>query len=454
MLVVPLGREGGFDRRAWVTYTLVALNVLCFVLFSIGTSDRERGELLRSWRATASYLEDRPYLRVPHYIAPLMPAHLRERVPKPDPAVEEWQVAKEQMAVHEMATELRKLHIAGGDIGLAYIPAIGAPHTIVTSMFLHGGLMHLAGNMLFLLAVAPFVEDAYGKVLFIVLYLSGGIVATLAFAARSPNLFVPLVGASGAIAAVMGAYLVRFALSRLRFLFIPILILPMWNFRFSAPALVVLPIWFLEQIVSIPTEGGSGVAVTAHVAGFAYGLAVAALLKVTGLVKRLSSQPAPAAPARNIATANVPAADTEALRRELDVALFREDPPQIDAAGARLLSAYVAARHSVPARALVLELEPLTERQLLPQFLPLAAAFAERSGDRPLAILLYRRLCDSDAPSTNVVPSLVKLANLLRSKGDLAGAKETLSRALRRPDCSDEWRRKIESTLAVFNEGV
>ena len=449
MLIVPIGREGSAAGRAWITYTIIALNVLFFVLFCTGSTDQERGALIRTWRATVTYLQERPYLRVPTYIADLMPRDLRERVPRTGPGLEEWQVAKEQATLREMADELKKLYSDVDDVRMAYIPAIGNPGTILTSMFLHAGLLHLIGNMFFLFAVAPFVEGAYGKVLFAVLYVSGGVVATLAFAARSPNTFVPLVGASGAIAAVMGAYLVRFVRSRLEFLFIPLFFLPMWHFRFSVPALVALPIWFLEQIVSIPTEGGSGVAVTAHVAGFAYGLAFAFVLGAFGLLKKAVPRKAPAKAPPVVQKA---APDTVALRRALDVALFQEKPLDIDAAGARLLSAYSAGGNTASARQLILELEPLAERQRLTQFLPAAAAFAERTGDRPLAISLYRRFCETEGAATNVVPSLVKLGGLLWARGDKHGAREALLRARQRPDCSEEWRRKIESTLAVFNE--
>jgi len=251
----------------------------------------------------------------------------------------------------------------------------------------------------------------------------------------------------------MGAYLVRFVRSRLEFLFIPLFFLPMWHFRFSVPALVALPIWFLEQIVSIPTEGGSGVAVTAHVAGFAYGLAVAFVLAAFGLLKKAVPHKATASPRATTKTPVIQQApDAGALRRALDVAMFQEKPLDIDAAGARLLSAYSAGGNPGSARQLILELEPLAERQRLTQFLPAAAAFAERTGDRPLAISLYRRFCETEGAAANIVPSLVKLGGLLWARGDKHGAREALLRARQRPDCSEEWRRKIESTLAVFNE--
>ena len=478
MLIVPIGRHKGvLQRHAWVTYSVVAVNVLFFVLFCVGSSPREQSRLIGEWRSMITYLRDRPYLRPPALAAHLLPADLRARSPRPDLAVDEWRVAKEQDVLDAMALDVRQQHDAVARVGLAYVPAVGAPHTIFTSMFLHAGLLHLLGNMFFLLAVAPFVEDAYGRIFFIILYLTGGVAATLAFASRFPTLVAPLVGASGAIAAVMGVYLIRFALSRIEFLLVPILFLPMWYFRFSAPALVVLPIWFLEQLVSIPMEGGSGVAVTAHVAGFVYGLGVAALLKVTTIERRLSPRPAAAGPpaataweadprldrameafgrhdfesARrevNALLAEKPA-DQGGLRLALDIALARGDSAGVDHYAARLLSAYAAAGDTAAARELIFELEPSSAARPLPQFLTRAAAYADRSGDRPLAIALYERLCEAD-PTVNVIPSLVKLATLRRSKGDVGGAREALVRAQSHPECSPEWRRKIDSTLSII----
>jgi membrane associated rhomboid family serine protease len=445
MVIIPLGSEDhALQRRPLVTYALIAINVACFLLLCLSATDQERSELILSWRSTISYLRERPYLKVPAVAAELMPSDLRTRVPRRDPSVAEWRLWKEQDVADGKAAELRRLHGQVPDVSLAYVPAVGAPETIFTSMFLHAGVAHLVLNMLFLLAVGPLLEDAYGRVLYLLLYVSGGVAATLAFAARHPRLITPLVGASGAIAAVMGAYLVRFALARLQFLVIPLLFLPMWNFRFGARALVVLPIWLLEQVVSIPMEGDSGVAVTAHVGGFVYGFAFALVVKGV----RTVAAPRPAA-AKPIAQAPDPAE----LRHALDVALFQESPDAVDQAAAKLLAAFGAARDPSAARQLILELVPYFENQRMRRFLPQAAAFAERSGDRPLAISLYERFCEVEAAAPEVIPSLVRLASLRQSKGDVRGAEDALSRARSHPECSVEWQRRIDNTLAIMSGG-
>lgn len=467
MIVVPLGREEAvLQRHAWVTYVLIALNVAAFFLFCIGATDEQRITLMRSWHETISYLRDRPYLTVPWQAADLMPREIRQRPQSAALPVTDWQAAKEQKIANEMGAELRQLYDSVDDIRLAYVPAVGSISTIFTSMFLHAGLWHLLGNMFFLFATAPFVEDVFGRLLFSILYLTGGVLATLGFAWRYPNSVIPLVGASGAIAAVMGAYLVRFALSRLRFLLVPIVFLPFWNFRFSLPALVVLPLWFLEQVVSIPAEGDSGVAVTAHVAGFAYGLLFAGIIRVAGIERRfikpaIDKEIASIADPRlergvaafhrgDLQTANreVKALlaerpkDIDALRLALDLALKTRDPKTIDPLAVRLLDRYAAANERELATDLIAELRGT---ESLRRFLDRAAMLLERWGDRDQAMVLLERLAKTEGETA--LPAMVKLAMMRRSAGDTAGARATLERALAQPQCSPEWKRRIENTL-------
>lgn len=140
--------------------------------------------------------------------------------------------------------------------------------SVLSSMFLHGDLMHLAGNMLFLWIFGNNIEDRWGRAPFGLFYVAGGVVATLGHALAAPSSTVPLVGASGAIAAVMGAYLILFPKVRIRAL--------LGIFPIRVPAWILLGVWFITQFFVAPT---SGVAWMAHVVGFAFGLLVAALAR-------------------------------------------------------------------------------------------------------------------------------------------------------------------------------
>ena len=140
------------------------------------------------------------------------------------------------------------------------------------SIFLHGGLLHLAGNMLFLWVFGNNIEDRLGRGAFIAFYVGGGVVATLAHVMLQPDSTVPLVGASGAIAAVMGAYLVLFPNARI------LSVVPIFLFGFLAEiaAKWLLAFWFVSQFFINPN---SGVAWAAHVGGFVFGALVALALR-------------------------------------------------------------------------------------------------------------------------------------------------------------------------------
>lgn len=142
--------------------------------------------------------------------------------------------------------------------------------SIVTSMFLHGGWMHLLGNMLFLWIFGDNMEDSFGHVPFAGFYLACGAAAALAQVAGAPQSPVPMVGASGAIAGVMGGYLLLFPRAKIDVLFIFIIFFKV----FVVPAWLVLGVWFGVQLFSGIGDSmqGGGVAYLAHVGGFAAGL--------------------------------------------------------------------------------------------------------------------------------------------------------------------------------------
>lgn len=151
--------------------------------------------------------------------------------------------------------------------------------TLVSSQFLHGGFGHLVGNMLFLYIFGDNVEAAMGRLKFLVFYVASGIAAALGHGMLTPTSTIPMIGASGAISGVLGAYLLLYPHARVRVLFLP---LPIPIIRvFFIPAVMVLGIWFLIQFVSaaITSPEGGGVAFAAHVAGFVAGMVLLPLFK-------------------------------------------------------------------------------------------------------------------------------------------------------------------------------
>jgi len=134
--------------------------------------------------------------------------------------------------------------------------------TLFTAFFMHGGWMHLGGNMLYLWIFGNNIEDILGHVRFVGFYLFCGIVATGAHILSDPDSVVPMVGASGAIAGVLGAYLALFPHARILVLF--------FYFFLRIPALIVLGVWFVIQLMNA-SDDMSGVAWYAHIAGFVVG---------------------------------------------------------------------------------------------------------------------------------------------------------------------------------------
>ena len=153
---------------------------------------------------------------------------------------------------------------------------------VIVSMFLHGSWLHVLGNMLFLWVFGNNIEERLGPIGYAVFYLAAGVAATLAHIATQASSTVPVVGASGAIAGVMGAYLVLYPRARI------LTIVPLFIFLqfLYLPAFVVLIGWFVLQFFTNPN---SGVAVAAHIGGFVFGAAV-------GLFLRGTAQPTPPPP--------------------------------------------------------------------------------------------------------------------------------------------------------------
>jgi len=175
------------------------------------------------------------------------------------------------------------LELGGGDAFVAQwavIPAAIASGsgwiTLITSMFLHGSWLHILGNMVFLWAFGPVIEDAMGRVRYLAFYLIGGVMAMLAQVAASPGSTVPCLGASGAIAAVMGAFIVMYPRDRIRSV--------VWILIFIRvtyiPAILLIGVWFVIQLLdagAVARVQTGGVAYLAHVGGFVFGVVTARL---------------------------------------------------------------------------------------------------------------------------------------------------------------------------------
>ena len=190
-----------------------------------------------------------------------------------------WQVSLGasggEIAIYEFGMiPARLLGTAALDPELIAVPAWS---TVFTSMFMHGGWLHLGFNMLFLWIFGDNVEDSMGHARYLIFYLVCGVAAALAQAFVSPGSTIPMVGASGAISGVLGAYLLLHPRATVR----TVIFLGIFVTMMHLPALIVLGLWFLMQLVSaaFSNSGEAGVAFWAHVGGFVAGMALVPLFK-------------------------------------------------------------------------------------------------------------------------------------------------------------------------------
>jgi membrane associated rhomboid family serine protease len=284
-VILPLTHEDMAARR-WpvATISIIALCVACFVALAATDGGRREQVVAAAERAVA-YWQQHPYL---HLQPPLDRLAARARV-RPSPGSE-----APSSEPDDLEAEQRYLDARCADFAHAvedsptqqwgWVPASRNWIGLFTGQFLHGGVLHLLFNMWFLWLCGCNLEDRWGRVVFTGFYLSAGVAAGLAHFASAPDSVLPVIGASGAIAGAMGAFLVSFARTRIRFFYF----LFVRYGTFTAPAFVMLPLWLGQELLSgLLWSARDGVAHWAHVGGFAYGLAFAFALRATGIEARL-----------------------------------------------------------------------------------------------------------------------------------------------------------------------
>ena len=293
---LPVGLDQQTVRRLpWVTFTLMAACAVIFVATSFSVSAIEKRAAEKRIE-TVTYWTHHPYLAFPERLLPAnAPKAQRDQIKLITEATKSSQAARsEDLARIERAqAELDRLADAALAVAAEHpfrhwglIPAAPSALAFLTCLFVHAGWLHLLGNLLMLYLSGPFVEDAFGRPIFLTLYLAGGVLASLVQLSATPNSTVPIVGASGAIAAVMGAFLVRFARRKVRFFyFLWLLFLPPLRGTFTVTAVLVLPLWLVQQFV-LASSGSAGVAYWAHVGGFVFGFMVALAIRLLGVEER------------------------------------------------------------------------------------------------------------------------------------------------------------------------
>jgi membrane associated rhomboid family serine protease len=296
MLLLPIGiHENEVRRHPIVSYTIMAVTLVVFLLTTLLPYQRDlRRQVGAAAQETFQFFEDHPYLEAPPEIRPLIPDDVAAELSEARSLALTQQNGPSQ---HQLEVDQGKLNALSANFGeirarlpsfrYGLIPSAPTVYGFVTYIFLHGGWLHLLGNLLFFFLSGPFIEDLYGRPLFLVLYLAFGATAGLAHLELAGSSSAPLIGASGAIAGVMGVFCFRLFNKHVRFLCIPFIVLPFWHFTFKVRAIFVLPLWFAEQVVYARFSPDAGVAWWAHIGGFLAGLVAALLIGILGVERHI-----------------------------------------------------------------------------------------------------------------------------------------------------------------------
>lgn len=321
MILLPLTHEHATARRLpWVTIAIIATNLVVHAL-TAQSGERALTQLQEKLGEAVELLVEQPDLELRAPLSELITPEARERLREenarggrpegvplrglpmlrtledltqdpggaPGPGVagdepEDERRSRAQRALDVLAGEIGQLRARIPALAYGYIPAHGELSTLLTYQFLHGGYLHLLGNLWFLWLVGCNVEDVWGRRVFSGFYLVGGIAAALLHHFFAGDSAAPLIGASGAVAAAMGAFLVQRSATKIRFLLL-FFIRPWF---FSAPAWLVLPLYLVLELAQALGSSSGPVAHWAHVGGMLFGIGFAVVLRRSGMEQRLS----------------------------------------------------------------------------------------------------------------------------------------------------------------------
>jgi len=304
MILLPIRHEN-MEGRRWpiVTFTLIGLNILVFLAthWTIEAQNTQNPERTQTRRHLLYLAAMHPELKMSDdahkFVDPVAAKYPDEwdKLKEPDrKPVDEWDAdirkveepADLQAEMDRLSQHFQELENSTLLSRYGFVPAHHTAVSYLTADFLHAGWLHLIGNMWFLWLAGFILEDNWGRAVYAVFYLVAGAVALQVHGWIYPNSLGPCLGASGAVAALMGAFLIRFPKLKIEMFF--------WVFyfrgRFKAPALLLLPLWGLMELFYGSIFGqASGVAHWAHVGGFAFGMIGALVLMKSGLEHKVSS---------------------------------------------------------------------------------------------------------------------------------------------------------------------
>jgi membrane associated rhomboid family serine protease len=462
-------------RLPWVSIVIFALNLIAFAL-THGDALEAHSRTEKALEPVYQYWAMNPFVKTtPAFDArfPKPVSGLRRLMNKGLEPPPPERLAEQQAEFEALIATAGAANESGPFGRWGFVPARPTALTTLTSMFIHAGWLHLLGNLFFLYLSAPFVENIWGRVVFPLFYLAGGAAAAWTQALLFPEGTLPLVGASGAIAAVMGAFLVTLGATRIRFFWAWMLIGVRWG-TFPAPAWLMLPLWLVVQLMYANVSGGeSGVAYWAHVGGFLFGAAFAGALRVFGLEARYL-RPAveeassaygdaridrglelreagslPEALAQFSAVLAAHPANADARDGALATALLMNDAAAATRHAAAAVEGHLKAGNPVMALHRYEEiLQRLPELALPARVLYALGVQQEKAVGAEAALETFRRLAAQHPGDLFTLKALLHGAQAARAEGRAEIAQELLAAARTHPLATGEWAARIDQVAA------
>ncbi len=283
--IIPIGSEEGVRRLPYVTIGLIAFNAIVWIITSLVLSGQvgELEQLHQRMLEIESHYAYRFIETDPKLLQELDYDKVRERILAGEIIPVGTEDYKTWKNLYEHYRQ-RSSHLVFEQFG--FKPSRFNIFRLVSSLFIHANFFHLLFNMLFLWLVGCNIEDDWSWKVFLGLYLIGGIVAGIFHAVAFPKSTVPLVGASGAIATIMGAFMIRHYKTKVRFAYFIWFFFRPYVGTFSIYAAIALPIWFVQQIIGASWSIESGTAYWAHIGGFAFGAVMGASFKFFGIEEK------------------------------------------------------------------------------------------------------------------------------------------------------------------------
>ncbi len=454
-MIIPLNHERmTLQRLPWVTIAIIALNVVIF-LVTRPLAQRDYA------RTDAVYLE--------------LEAHV---MAYPGVLEEDCLRCAGKPQFDELTARWERTHLDHIFSRFGYVPAQPKAAGLLGSLFLHAGFMHLLGNMYLLWLCGCSIEDVWGRPLYAAVYVTGGVGAALAHGAFQPESLAHLIGASGAVAALMGVFLVRCHDTRIRFFYWFLFVLVG---TFFAPAWIMLMLWFTRELFyAFVFAGSSSVAFWAHIGGFGFGAAVAGFLKLTRIEEHYI---APAIdrktdllnkhPRFSSAVEHVEQGDYQRAIGELKIAATedRDDPDlyrllaqcyqSLDqpTEAARWLRQEMALHARRREASLVAEtyhelVATTNDVKLTPRELSSAASALMETGDAGLAVPIYEELVDTAPEPLVRLRAGLTLVDFFSGEGQTRRAVSMLERVAPLAAAHPEWAERVEDKRTQVRASV